>query len=59
MGEPVGICTFELDVILADKAGKRLPNPMINVAVDRQAQLIIGVWISTEKPRSSNSTAEL
>jgi len=59
MEKPVEICTFELDVILVDKAGKRLPNPMITVAVDRETQVIIGVCISTGKPRSLNSIAEL
>ena len=58
MEKPVGICTFELDVILVDKAGKCLPNPMITVAFDRETQVIIGVSISTDKPRSSNSIAE-
>jgi len=59
MEKPVEICTFELDVILVDKARKRLPNPMITVVVDSETQVIIGVYISTGKPRSSNSITEL
>lgn len=59
MEKPVKICTFELDVILVDKAGKRLPNPMITVAVDSETQVITGVYISTGKPRSTDSITEL
>lgn len=59
MEKPVEICTFELDVSLVDKTGKRLTNPMITVAVDRVTQVIIGVCISTGKPGSSNSITEL
>ena len=59
MEKPVEICTFELDVILVDIAGKRLPNPMITVADDSEAQVIIEVYLSTGKPRSSNSITEL
>jgi hypothetical protein len=59
MEKPVEVCTFKPDVILVDKAGKRLPNPMITVAVDRETQVIIGVDVSTGKPGSSSSITEL
>jgi hypothetical protein len=50
MEKPVEICTFELDVILVEKAGKRLPNPMITVAVDSETQVIIGVYFRLANP---------
>ena len=55
MEKPVEICTIELDVLLVDKEGQHLPHPMITVAVDSETRVIIGVNISTGKPRSSNS----
>jgi hypothetical protein len=59
MEKPVEICTFELDVSLVDKEKKRLSNPMITVAFDSDRQVIVGVYISTGKPLSSNSITEL
>lgn len=59
MEKPVEICTFELDVSLVDKEKKRLSNQMITVAFDSDTQVIVGVYISTGKPRSSNSITEL
>jgi len=50
MEKPVEICTFELDILLVDKEGSRLPTPMITVAVDSEAQVLIGVYISTATP---------
>lgn len=59
MEKPVEICTFELDVLLVDKEGQHLPNPMITVAVDSATRAIISVNISTGNSRGSNSNAEL
>lgn len=59
MERSVEISTFEHDVILVDKKGKNLPAPMITVAVDCVTRVIIGIYISTGKPRKSNSIAEL
>jgi hypothetical protein len=53
------ICTFELDVLLVDEEGQRLPNPMITVAVKSKTRSIIDVNISTGKPRNSNRNTEL
>ena len=55
MEKPVEICTFKFDDLLVDKEGKHLSHPMITVAVDSETRVIIGVNISTGKPRSSNS----
>lgn len=59
MKKPVEICTFELDVLLVDKEGQHLPNPMITVVVDSATRAIIRVNISTGNSRGSNSNAEL
>jgi hypothetical protein len=58
MEKPIEICTFKFDVLLVGKDGQRLPSPMVTVAVDSETQVIIGVCISTGKPRSSNSITE-
>lgn len=59
MERPMEICTFELDVLLVDEEGQRLPNPMITVAVKSKTRSIIDVNISTGKPRNSNRNTEL
>ncbi len=59
MEKPIEVCTFKLDVLLVDKEGQRLPNPMITFAVDSETQAIIGFTISTDKPQSPNSITEL
>ncbi|MNP80848.1 hypothetical protein D3C76_1790520 [compost metagenome] len=59
MEKPIEICTFDLDVLLVGKDGQRLPSPMVTVAVDGETRVIIGVNISTGKPRSSNSITEV
>lgn len=58
MENPVEVFAFEFDVILLDKEGQPLPTPMITVAVDSEAQVIIEVYISPGKPLSSNSITE-
>jgi|LNAP01.1.fsa_nt_gb hypothetical protein len=58
MEKPIEICTFELDVLLVGKDGQHLPSLMVTVAVDGETRVIIGVNISTGKPRSSNSITE-
>jgi hypothetical protein len=59
MEKPVENCMFKLDVLLVDKGGQRLPNPMITVAIDVVTRTIIGANISTGKLQDSNKISEL